>query len=206
MNWRPLPTRIISDRRFIALALDARGVLLSLYLACDMHGRIDADETVLRFRLFYLDGEELRTIVRQLATDGFLHLYTRDGGVYCQIDKWDQDLTPSMRGKRGASHCPDPPDEIFERAGCIGSGASPRESARNRASSRETARDESEPREPAPRKKRKNRSERSRSRKKEIARARVPFEFENGKEGSPDINEAKKRAKDELAALVSDQS
>ena len=136
------------DRRFIDLELPERGVLLSLYLACDMHGRIEADDKVLSFRLFYMDADQLNAVVRRLAESRFLHIYTRDGGLYIQIDKWDVDMTPSMRRKRGASSCPYPPDEIANLAGCVNVHAnSSREPARQRAAPQRTARKKKEKKE-----------------------------------------------------------
>ena len=46
--WMPVPRRLLSEERVLDLSHADRGMLLSLYLAADEHGRFEAGSTALR--------------------------------------------------------------------------------------------------------------------------------------------------------------
>ena len=119
--WMPVPRRLLSEERVLELSHGDRGMLLSMYIAADEHGRLEAGPTALRRALgAFVSAEEMTAILDRLKAAGLVHTYEIEGSVYCVLDRFDQDITRDHRSKRPRPAHPSPPLDTWEAAQVVG--------------------------------------------------------------------------------------
>ena len=119
--WMPVPRRLLSEERVLDLSHADRGMLLSLYLAADEHGRFEAGATALRRALgAFIAPGEMTEILDRLKSAGLVHTYEVEGSTYGVLDRFDQDITRDHRSKRPRPSHPAPPAATWEAAQIVG--------------------------------------------------------------------------------------
>ena len=117
----PVPRRLLSEERVLDLSHADRGMLLSLYLAADEHGRFEAGATAMRRALgAFVQPEEMTAILDRLKAAGLVHTYEVEGSTYGVLDRFDQDITRDHRSKRPRPAHPSPPLATWEAAKVVG--------------------------------------------------------------------------------------
>jgi hypothetical protein len=117
-SWSFVPTRLMSDERFLGLRMEDRGVLYALYHRADRWGRGPGDPMALRIALGIVDGFDAASSLQRLAEAGLAMSYTVDRRRYWQLEQYDDDAPADVIRKRGeASGFPPPPSDYRQPVG-----------------------------------------------------------------------------------------
>jgi hypothetical protein len=114
------PRVLLEEPRFFNLPAPSQHFIIRLYFAADPWGRLPGSPRAIAQHTWFDQAFVADTLPTLLAGERpFAIAYEADGAPYLQLNQYDQHMERTFLSNRPRPKHPDPPQQVFERAGCL---------------------------------------------------------------------------------------